>query len=527
MKQQRWQYGTAVAVWLLGGGPDTALAQSVDTSMARAMVDQPLAMSVQVRAFDWPAGRLTPDCLQVRLQQGDTGEPVTPLQVRTVPVGDDGRVAVHLRSPQVVTDTVLLGRISLHCGADYHRDFTVLVDPPLPGMRPAPVPTTRHRSLPQPDTSRPTTAPKPLPASPRPWDDTQLQHLVTAIVAALPAPTPAPTPILVAAPTAEPTTTDHPWQDLRDEQRQTRTHLAALVARIERSEHDTRQTAWRDALLVLGTVLGLSMALLLVRLVREGLMPRLERRPAAATRRAPREAHHPSDDATAQPSDHALTPAATDNTHHPLASLPDLATPTTLDWSPPTPSEARWPDADFGHPNLDSTPASRELLAELEPHVADTPVGVAVVLERRLQAMPEKCPWILLRLLALYRDMEQPWNHERVAAQLGALYNVHIPDMAPAAAEGPGLELDAYPDTLDRIVETWSQESAEETLSGLLLRPTIIEVLDQPAFETALLLHDLLRQRQTAWLTAIEGGHTPTPPTRAPGQDRLLELLAA
>ena len=540
---RHWQHGTGTAAvaWLLGSSMGAAWGQSIDTSVARAVVDQPLSMTVLVRAFDGPASRITPECLQVRLQQGESGEAITPLRLRTVPSGDDGRVAVHISSPQNVTDTVLLGRLSLECGADFHRDFTVLADPPTTAASTPPVARTRPAVLPakpraiplaqvqapahasppeQPTTATP---PSSITRSP-PWDDEQHQRLVSAIVAAL---VPLHADRSAAPPPDTPPAGHLPWQDLRDEQRLTRASLAALTTRLERTERE----AWRDALLVLGTVLGLSIALLAARLVREGLLPRLEPRPPAHRPRRPAEdfglGPFATTTAPASPARHEAPPLGTDPDHS-----------ATVAWIPPeppatdtTPAHSRWPDADFGHPSLDSAATSRELLAELEPHVHDSPVGVAVVLERRLQALPGKCPWILLRLLALYQHMGQPWNHERVAAQLQTLYNVRIPEMAPSSTAAGGLDLDAYPDTLERIVQHWALDTGEETLNGLLLRPTIVEVLDLPAFESVLQLHDLLRQRRNPWLTAIDGG-APSPPeaavpAAAQGRDRLMELLAA
>jgi hypothetical protein len=521
---RHWQHGTAATVaWLLGSGAGLAWGQSVDTSMARAVVDQPLSMTVLVRAFDVPGSRITPDCLQVRLQQGESGEAITPLRLRTVPSGEDGRVAVHISSPQPVTDTVLLGQLSLQCGADYHRDFTVLVDPPAAAGSAARPARTIQAARPAGPPSHPATTPPSSITRSVPWnDDEQHQRLVSAIVAAL-------VPLHVARPASSPAADNvpavahHPWQDLREEQRLTRASLAALTARLERTERE----GWRDALLVLGTVLGLSIALLVARLVREGLLPRLETRPPAPhTRRGTDDVGFSASAAASAPTTPAL---------HAASVPPNADHPSTVDWIPPeTPTtdeirtRTRWPDADFGHPSLDSTTASRELLQELEPHVGDSPVGVAVVLEQRLQALPGKCPWILLRLLALYQHMGQPWNHERVAAQLQTLYNVRIPDMGEAAAVG--LDLDAYPDTLERIVQSWPQDTAEETVNGLLLQPTIVEVLDLPAFETALLLHDLLRQRRNLWRTAVDGSALPPPcpgPSTVQGHDRLMELLAA
>jgi hypothetical protein len=544
MKQPGWQTSVGLVALLIWSG--SVCSQSVDTSMARAMVDQPLSMSVQVRGFDWPASRLTPDCLQVEIQQGESGEAIAPLRVRTVPSGEDGRVAVQISSPQNITDTVLTGRLSLLCGADYTREFTVLVDPPsltstTNNARPkrlvtptvvAPVkPVTALSAM---ENVRPAESihaarnvtrsddPPPPVGTPgnRTLDDAEVQRLVSAVVSAMSL---TPQPAQAAALPVELS-----WQDLRDEQRQTRTAVAALQARIERKEHDV----WRDALLVAGGILGLAAGLLALRLVREAGMPWIGTSDAAAAHRQRRQRTRSRQDADPLPTLTSIDRAA------PASNKPD---PGTVHWSDPTVPPAspaptvapalRWPDADFGHPSLDTVAASTELLQELDLLVAESPIGVAVVLERRLQELPGKCPWILLRLLDLYRQMAQPWNHERVAAQLEALYNVRIPAMESDDASD-GSDLDAYPDTLGRILQVWPLDDPAATLTDLLLRPTVIEVLDQPAFEATLLLHGIVRQRQTAWLTAVDCGSTQPSTTPAhvhppSGSSRLMELLAA
>lgn len=554
MKQPGWQQGIGAAVLLAWTGH--ACSQSVDTSMARAVVDQPLSMSVLVRGFDWPASRLTPDCLQVQIQQGESGDTIAPVRVRTIPSGDDGRVLVQISSPQRVTDTVLAGRLSLLCGADYTREFTVLADPPTTASAPGrtaptsapPGPGKRTDKAPPappaPSVAASTTAMPPAPG--HPVDEAHLQRLVNAVVTAMAltsASLPAPPPPLPENPVAA-----QPWQDLREEQRQTRATLAALAAKIDRSERE----AWRDAVLVMAAVIGLSASLLVARLIREGLMPRMGTSGPAAAHRLRRERQRlrsrleqGADPPTPQPPTDPARQAVPAPVPVPTSTGQD---PGMVAWSPPAvassasdphdhpatpdsshlPATGRWPDADFGHPNLDTTSASAQLLDELEPHVAESPIGVAVVLERRLQELPGKCPWILLRLLDLYRQMAQPWNHERVAAQLEALYNVRIPPMDPAATPTDA-ELEAYPETLDRIQHAWSLDDPAAALSCLLLRPTAIEVLDQPAFEDVLLLHGIVQQRQSAWLMAVEGGSgstTATKPPQAVGS-RLMELLAA
>jgi hypothetical protein len=56
----------------------------------------------------------------------------------------------------------------------------------------------------------------------------------------------------------------------------------------------------------------------------------------------------------------------------------------------------------------------------------------------------------------------------------------------------------------------------------------VIEVLDQPAFEDALLLHGIARQRQSVWLTAVEAGaSSPGSAPPPPDRNRLMDLLAA
>lgn len=555
MKQPGWQHGIAAAALLAWAGD--ANSQSVDTTMARAVIDQPLAMSVQVRGFDWPASRMTPECLHVEIQQGESGDTITPLRLRTVPSGDDGRVVVQISSPQRVTDTVLIGRLRLLCGADYTREFTVLADPPTaatPATRP-PLRPSLAQFTPQREAMQNPGPPSPAPAQSSrnitrsdddalpniglhdrgALDDAALQRLVAAVLSALPA-NPAPAAeAMLANPPHEPA-----WQALQEEQRQTRTAMAALLARIERSEH--HGNAWRDVSLVAGGILGVWAGLLLMRLVREGLMPRIST-PTQATAasiahrlRRQRARMNPDEEFLA-PRDVRNARDAQDTRRSPTASTPDLG---TVHWMPPieptadgASSATRWPDADFGHPSLDTAVASTDLLQDLAPSVSESPVGVALVLEQRLQELPGKCPWILLRLLELYRQMAQPWNHERVAAQLEALYNVRIVSMtAESSCDEAGLE--DCPDILDRVLQAWSQEDPAPPLARLLLRTTAIPVLDKPVFEEILLLHGIVQQRHATWLASIDcradttSAHAqPLSTGSPPGSARRMELLAA
>ena len=175
--------------------------------------------------------------------------------------------------------------------------------------------------------------------------------------------------------------------------------------------------------------------------------------------------------------------------------------------------------------------ASTELLQELAPLVTESPVGVALVLERRLQASADKCPWILLRLLELYRQMAQPWNHERVAAQLEALYNIRVRPMASEQPHGDtGLE--TCSEALDSVMQAWSQDDPAPALAGLMLHPATMEAHEQSVFEDILLLHSIARNRQPLWLAAVDCSaespwSSPTAQAAPSSSNRLMELLAA
>lgn len=553
MKQPGWQHGIAAALLAWTGN---ASSQSVDTTMARAVIDAPLAMSVQVRGFDWPASRMTPDCLHVEIQQGESGDAITPLRLRTVPSGDDGRVVVQISSPQRVTDTALIGRVRLLCGADYTREFTVLADPPAfaPAVaRPPPKPPLPQRSPPReatrnPDASSSASAgrghrhvtrsdddvvPTAGPHDRQALEDAAMQRLVAAFLSALPA---NPVPIAESnhdAPPREPA-----WQALQEEQRQTRAAMAALLARIERSEH--HGNAWRDVSLIAGGILGVWAGLLLMRLIREGLMPRI----GTPTQATAASIAHRLRRQRARLDEEFLTPRDAGEPRNTRRDPPSLTPdPGTVHWTPPvtadplTTGEAssatRWPHADFGNPSLDTVVASTDLLQELTPIIPESPIGVALVLEQRLQELPGKCPWILLHLLELYRQMAQPWNHERVAAQLEALYNIRI---LPMTEEGSrdAVGLEDCPETLQQVLQAWSQEDPAPALARLLLRTTAIPVLDKPVFEEILLLHGIVQHQQPSWRSAADcradsfAVHgQPLPTGSSNGSHRHMELLAA
>lgn len=142
---------------------------------------------------------------------------------------------------------------------------------------------------------------------------------------------------------------------------------------------------------------------------------------------------------------------------------------------------------------LDEPPTS-PALAQIDTWINKGFSGAAAAaLEATLQtrAGPPN-PWVLLRLLDLYRSLAQPWNHERVSADLEALYNVRVPPCNEQPGEGRSLEEHtlAWP----RVCRLWQEPDAADQLASLLLRPTRLEVLDLAAFRDTLMLYAMSTQ---------------------------------
>ncbi|MEO8297487.1 MAG: hypothetical protein ABI574_06715 [Burkholderiales bacterium] len=194
------------------------------------------------------------------------------------------------------------------------------------------------------------------------------------------------------------------------------------------------------------------------------------RRPIRSNEQVPRDVSPPADTA-APPTRHPITPSSPSSAVRPTSNEHD----------------ARWADADFGRAALGDAPQP-DFLRQVESLIAEGYAGGALLmLEKALQAGPDKNPWLLLALLDLYGEMGQPWNQVRVAAQLEALYNVSVPLRGGDAPEGP--PLDEHARTLRHIIEHWSTADARDALARVLLRPPEFEPLSLAAFRTTLLLH--------------------------------------
>jgi hypothetical protein len=118
------------------------------------------------------------------------------------------------------------------------------------------------------------------------------------------------------------------------------------------------------------------------------------------------------------------------------------------------------------------------------------------LLEHALQSRPGKNPRLLLRLLELYRHLQQEANHDRVAAQLEALFNLRVPLLSQRSLSAPelGWELD-HELGLAELSAVWDlPDQALACLQPWLL-PGTHPRLSLQAFEDALCLFDLTREK--------------------------------
>lgn len=548
---------------LLGWLTTEAGAQSIETTAQRLLIGKTPWLRLQLRGFELDPAHLGPDCVRIRLMQGDTPLPEDSLQIGAATPVRDGKVQVDVTSSVPLHEPLLHARVELDCGAPFTRELSLLVDPP-PAPDPEARPQSRHmathtaaqrapptavspptrpgarqagRTVGPPDAG-PTAARSGIaradpPATGRSppiraaagarlqLDTPDMEQLVSAVLQALPQrpALPARQEERGAAPASlRPFEAD--WlrelQRLQEEQRQARAQLAALQLRLERQESETLQRWGAMAAIAAGLIA----ASLLLRLTLERRLPRLSSgepaggnvataqggtafpkgsplRPdpigSTGVEQLAAEAPPPPEVDDATSSGH--TPAVADL---PFDTLPTQTLEAGLGLEAPRSPARSWPGADFGEPSLlgrGSAPALRQV----DAMSAAGYTGAAVtLLENALQARPGKNPWLLLRLLDLYRTMQQPWNHERVSAQLEALYNVRVPPMRPDGQPGAeGRDLLDCPDLLDRLAQVWSRPAtARDWLHQRLLRDGGLPTVDLATFRDLLLLHDLARLRQ-------------------------------
>lgn len=526
--------------------------QSIDISPAHLRTGQALALSVRVRAEDAGPVPLPPRCIEAewiadgRLwTSGDT-------RVRTRAGVDPAWTLVDLRHPHRLLGDQADVRLTLRCGPVYERHFRVFAAPGPTGeriARPAHQ-TTRQANLAIARKRRETAHPSPadaeapsiparegiLAAAAAPSETPPPSSSASGTrLAATPSPPPpdvgtatstvpadrSPTPALKDGPTpvSLPNTSPGDVARLREslerlqvDHQKTLSQLGVVRARLVHAERSPSATTWA----LLGGLLLMALAQLgrtgadrpLRPLHAHSVQTGLARwstwaRRATWTTTGQRQGGASNDLATtavgttgsALASSTSSQPTPADAKTGAIATVNAPPSPTVL-----APAEsATWRQGDFGKPTFDPT-GVEDLLAEVERLSVDGfPAAAAMTIENNLMQQPGKHPALLLALLDLYEDMGQPWNRERVAAQLEALYNVALGDGAghrqpdtPATQTG----LEHCTASLDRICRAWRGPEATKAIDSLLRRPAALEVLPLAAFRDAVWLHRMASLQQ-------------------------------
>jgi hypothetical protein len=477
-----------VATLALWGQVQPTQAQSIDPHLAHATLGEPLLIEVRVRHQLAPQASVTTKCLQAEVDLGDQYLGPDELHISLLPDSVPGWQRVRLTHPVRVQEPVIHARLALTCGARYFSEFPVLADPPgrhaNTGRRPRFEPRARRPAAESAVAQSATLVTAPLN---RAAAQTADNERVSASGFAPPeslaeTPTVAPPATRLQPPTPQLSGTPdfflRELEKLRAEQLRTQTILASMEARLGHREREHAVPAWPWLLAALGVIL-----LGLARLAQDTWRAQ---RPVWRGTALPRRARYGSP-MPAEP-DTGIVEA-------PIAPAPS---PTTLSEAvePPQPIDRRlrWANADFGAASLENPP-DPTFLRQIEGFEARGYPGAALALvEKALYAEPVKNPWLLLKLLDLYSLLRQQRNQEGVAAQLEALYNVHIPDLHGLPIEGRGL-LD-QPTTLAYVCACWQRPQAREAIDGLLLHPVVLEVLDLAAFRDLLLLQSIWQMNE-------------------------------
>jgi hypothetical protein len=342
-------------------------------------------------------------------------------------------------------------------------------------------------------------------------------------------------------------------QRLRSEQQQASTAIASLHARLARTEDDRwLQAGW----MTFAALAGLFAFGLIARLG-DGLIPLLARR-WRLTREEPdaqalrhrsarrqnvgvddlqdalavaRPIHHPpsvrprdvvelaADTASAS----ALQPIDFDNgpsTPTTSGGTPSVTSPIERGGTPDLTDDQReraqrWAKASFGPASLDHN-LVRPLRNDIDNAIALGYLGfAATMLEQTLYSGSGKHPWALMRLLEVYEALGQPDNHDRVCAEIEALYSVRPPSYRSTRPEPSDLQ--ATPSLLETLADwpalcaAWAHADAPALIETCLLRGKNRFDLDLQTFADLLFLHELAEIRDTERLEPPEPPATGLP----------------
>jgi hypothetical protein len=538
-----------------------AFGQSIDPTGARATIGDPIDLEVQVRTTpELGAARLGRSCVQAQVLDGQRLIDDDALAIDIGPASDDGLNRLHIRHASLVGEPVVHARVTLTCGANYTREFTVLPrdrtepttraprssatrlglrrtahssNPPRPGReqtssQSASTPTLLADSK-TPVTSSPAdsrTAPEPRIGG---GDVEALARSVLRLFQAagldlqrssqgLLDPRQSDPAVSLAA--ADSKFLLQEVQRLRSESQQSATAIASLHARVERAESDRWLPASWAVLAVIAGLVTLAAAMRVADLAAPLLLRRFSRRTRDAVGQAKQSSSieqylsdigaRPPAKATTTVIDRAATPTAATAPEHMALAFEDAQLPAAeaaiavqmkaaapiVPLNAPKAHANRWAHAEFGPASLDHRRV-RKHRGDIDKAVRDGYLGFALVmLEQLLHSGEGKHPWVLLRLLDVYRQLRQQDNHERVCAEIEALYNIRVPSY-----DAEQFDVDAC-ETLDQLDEwpalrlAWSCDLASPLIASCLLRGDRQVDRDPATFADLLFLHELAEIRE-------------------------------
>lgn len=534
-----------------------ASGQSIDPTQARAIIGVPLDLEVQVRTTpDLGAARLDRSCIQAQVRDGDRLIDDRALTIDIGPATDEGHNRLHIRHAVAVNEPIVQASVSLTCGANFTREFTVLSqagnqmpDTPKPGttgrLKPrrsasSATPTKAVRaSVPEQQASSPsgpaqagqagTSVPEgnTTTVDSRPGSG-EIDALARSVLRLLQAAgldlqrssqgmldlrRPDAVQSLAAA--------DSKYllqevQRLRSESQQSATALASLHARVDRAEGDRWLHATWTVFAVIAVLVTLAIAVRVTELAAPALLRRFPRRVGDVDRPGTRQVKPGSsmeqylNDIGARPPttqiERTVAPPAAPEAMGLAFDEAELLAPDAITVkqiqaaSSCTTTQAkrqsnRWAHAEFGPPSLDHR-RLRPHRNDIDKAIQDGYLGFALVmLEQLLHSGDGKHPWVLLRLLDVYRDLHQQDNHERVCAEIEALYNVR----ATGYIEQPGKH--NARDTFDQLEDwpelrsAWPNDNASSLIASCLLRGDRQTDWDLATFADLLFLHELAEIR--------------------------------
>lgn len=424
---------------------------------------QPLdfAVAVKLEADE----TLTAQCVAAEVTAGD--QRIAPAQVRTrLMRGASGREATARVSTTIrLNEPVVTVLLTLGCPPKLSHKFVSLLDPPLPTAAPRTAVPPATVTRPDPAVTAPAAAPDeavtaPIDSAERARQREQLLALEARLA--------------------------RQGQELRTAQES----LAATQARLRESEEARRSNPAKYGLLALVLMLSITVAVLLWRLAR---LERKQRWTADARALTEDVARRESGEA---PRSATVHPPFAEATLSSMRVLSDPAEQAPAD----EPSAAVREAAHQTHPS--AARVRQELTADelidLEQQadffiVLGQEEAAIDLLMSHVRSSGGTSPMPYLKLLEIYRRRGDGDAYDRIRERFNRRFNAHAPDWESDPKAGRAL--DAYPEILQRLQDTWPVAArAVDLLEALLFRRDASDgVFDLPAFEELLFLYAVAR----------------------------------